>query len=119
MNTKIFNSLVLVVCGILFCFIVADTNGKWSGNVDYNGNMVPLSYFFKVENGKVTGTSQTPLGIADIVDGKIEKDIMTFKVNINGETAMHTATVFADSINMKITYHGDQLYTTLKRSNSQ
>jgi hypothetical protein len=119
MNNKIFNSLVLVVCGILFCFIVADINGKWTGYIDYNGNDVPLAFNFKAEDGKLTGTAETPLGLSDIKDGKIDKDVMTFKVDINGQLATHTATVFTDSINMKINYQGAEFHTTLKRSKSQ
>jgi hypothetical protein len=119
MNTKIFNSLVLAVCGILFCVILADVNGKWSGRLDYNGNDIPVAYSFKTDGSKITGTSETPLGTNEITDGKIEKDIITFKVNLNGEVATHTGKIFADSINLKINYQGNEFLTTLKRSKDQ
>lgn len=119
MNTKIFNSFVLAICGVLFCLILADVNGKWSGSIDYNGSDIPLTYNFKNDGGKITGTSETPLGTNEITDGKIEKDILTFKVNLNGETATHTGRIFADSINLKITYQGSDFMTTLKRSKTQ
>ena len=119
MNTKIINSLVLAVCGILFCLIVADTNGKWSGYIDYNGSDIPLNYNFKSEGGKLTGTSETPFGINEILEGKVEKDVMTFKVNLNGELVKHTGKIYPDSINLKIDYQGSEFSTTLKRSKTQ
>jgi len=119
MNTKIFNSLVLAVCGVLFCLILADVNGKWTGYIDYNGSDVPLTFNFKTDGDKITGTSETPLGTSEIKEGKIEKDILTFKVDINGEMAVHTGRIFADSINMKINYQGNTFATTLKRSKTQ
>ncbi|MFD1257649.1 hypothetical protein ACFQ3S_12645 [Mucilaginibacter terrae] len=119
MNTKIFNSLVLAVCGILFCLITADINGKWSGSIDYNGSTVPLNYNFKSEGDKFIGTSETPLGTNEIMEGKIEKDVITFKVDLNGELATHTGKIYADSINLKINYQGNEFMTTLKRSKAQ
>ena len=119
MNTKIINSFVLAVCGILFCLILADVNGKWTGRLDYNGNDIPLAYSFKTDGDKITGVSETPLGTNEIKDGKIEKDIITFKVDLNGETATHTGKIFADSINLKINYQGNEFLTTLKRSRAQ
>jgi hypothetical protein len=119
MNTKLFNSLVLAVCGVLFCLILADVNGKWTGYIDYNGSDIPLTYNFKTDGGKITGTSETPLGTSEIKEGKIEKDILTFKVDLNGEMATHTGRIFADSINLKITYQGNDFMTTLKRSKTQ
>jgi hypothetical protein len=119
MNTKIFNSFVLVVCGVLFCLILADVNGKWSGYINYNGADIPLTYSFKSEGGKLTGTSDTPLGTTEIKDGKIEKDVISFRVDLNGEQSLQTGHIFADSINLKISYQGNTYLTTLMRSKSQ
>jgi len=119
MNTKIFNSLVLAICGILFCIILADINGKWSGIVNYNGSKIPVSFSFKTDYGKLTGTSETPLGTTEIKEGKVDKDIINFTVDLNGQPAVYTGRTYADSINLKISYQGGEFLTTLKRSNSQ
>lgn len=119
MNTKIFNSLVLAICGILFCIILADINGKWSGIVNYNGSKIPVSFSFKSDNGTLTGTSETPLGSTEIREGKVDKGIINFKTDLNGQPAIYTGRTFADSINLKISYQGGEYITTLRRSNSQ
>jgi len=115
MNTKIINSIVLCVCGVLFCLIAEDINGKWRGMMDYNGRDVALSYEFKTEGSKVTGTAETPLGMVPIEEGKLEKDILTFKATLKGETATHIGKVSADSINLKINYQGLDYNLVLKR----
>ncbi len=115
MNTKIFNAIVLCICGVLFCLIAADVNGKWRGVIDYNGRDVAISYEFKTEGSKVTGTAETPLGIVPIEEGKLEKDMLTFKANLNGETATHAGKLSADSINLKLNYQGLDYKVVLKR----
>jgi hypothetical protein len=116
MNRKVFNSLIMAVCGILFCLMLGDVNGKWIGYADYNGNDIPLTYTFKTEGNKLTGTSQTPLGTAEITDGKIEKDVITFKTSVNGEAVTHSGKVFTDSITLTMTFQGNQFAATLKRA---
>ncbi|WP_342645060.1 hypothetical protein [Mucilaginibacter sp. CSA2-8R] len=115
MNTKIFNAIVLCICGVLFCLIAADVNGKWRGVIDYNGRDVSVSYQFKTEGSKVTGTAETPVGVVPIEQGKLEKDMLTFKADLNGETVTHVGRVSADSINLKINYQGLDYNMVLKR----
>lgn len=119
MNTKIMNSLVLAICGILFWIIVADINGKWTGFVDYNGSLIPMSFNLKTDGEKLTGTTETPLGANAIEDGKVERDQINFKVDLNGSKAVFTGHTFADSINLKISYQGEEYQTTLKRTSGQ
>ncbi|MDT3402418.1 hypothetical protein [Mucilaginibacter terrae] len=119
MNTKMINSFALAVCGVLFWFIMADINGKWTSVIEYNGNLVPLAFNFKTESDKLTGTTETPLGVSNITDGKIDKDMISFKLDLNGSTAACTGRTFADSINLKINYQGADFLATLKRSNAQ
>lgn len=115
MNTKIINAIVLCICGVLFCLIGADVNGKWRGVIDYNGRDAALTYEFKTEGNKVTGTAETPAGIVPIEEGKLEKDLLSFKANFHGETATHVGKVSADSINLKINYQGLDYNLVLKR----
>lgn len=116
MNKKLFNSALIAVCGLFFCLILSDITGKWAGVASYNGQDVPLTYNFKVDGDKLTGTTQTPFGAAEITDGKIDKDQITFNVELNGTTVTNSGKVYPDSINLKINYQGYEALTTLKRS---
>jgi len=119
MNTKFFNSVVLAVYGIVFWINVANINGKWEGAVNYNGNFVPMAFNFKTESEKLTGTTETPLGIINIQEGKVEQDKINFKVDLNGNTVVCAGRAFADSINLKISFEGNEYLATLKRTNEQ
>ena len=60
----------------------ADASGTWAGAFDFEGNNVPLTFHLKVAGtvvaGTVVGLPTTP---AEIHDGKIDGDTVTFWVN--------------------------------------
>jgi hypothetical protein len=68
------------------CFLptlrAADVSGTWKGAFDFQGNSMPLTLNLKVADTAVTGTVEgLPNTPADIHDGKIEGDTVTFWVN--------------------------------------
>jgi hypothetical protein len=60
----------------------ADATGTWKGSFDFQGTSMPLTFHLAVTSGAVTGSVeglQTPP--AEIHDGKIDGDGITFWVN--------------------------------------
>lgn len=100
--------------------VAADITGTWigamrgpDGNADFQ-----LSFTFKQDETKFTGTVQGPQGEPiPISDGKIDGDKLTFTVAFNGMTISHEGTVSGDEI--KMTSKSDQGFggeMTLKRA---
>jgi hypothetical protein len=59
-----------------------DVSGTWKGAFDFNGTSVPLVIHLTSANGVVTGTVEgLPTTPAEIQDGKIDGDTLTFWVN--------------------------------------
>lgn len=59
-----------------------DLNGAWKGVLDYQGTSVPLTFNLTVGDAAVTGTVEgLPTSPADIHEGKLDGDTMTFWVN--------------------------------------
>ncbi|MBS7563674.1 hypothetical protein KHS38_04585 [Mucilaginibacter sp. Bleaf8] len=116
MKSKILNSLALTFCGAMICLFTLDITGKWIGFVDYNGNAIDLAYNFKADGDKLTGTSETPYGQSTIADGKIDKDNISFNIQLNGTSIPHTGKIYQDSIVLKMNYQGTEMQTTLKRA---
>lgn len=57
----------------------ADLTGKWTGQFDFNGNSVPITFNLKSDGAALTGTvSGLPTDNAEIKDGKIDGDSVTF-----------------------------------------
>jgi len=57
----------------------ADLTGKWSGQFDFNGNAVPLTFDLKSSGDTLTGkVNGLPTDNCEIKDGKIDGSTVTF-----------------------------------------
>lgn len=60
----------------------ADFAGTWKGAFDFQGNSVALTFYLFTESGALTGTVEgLPTTPAEIHDGKIDGNTITFSVN--------------------------------------
>ncbi|MEP6676257.1 MAG: hypothetical protein ABJA78_13930 [Ferruginibacter sp.] len=119
MKRKISVTIALVFC-FIFCIAAAlsDLNGKWTGSLKTpDGNEFPLSFTFKTDGDKVTGTATGPNGDVAISDGKVKGSDFSFNVNINGSDIPHICKYYTDgdSIAMNIDFNGTKMHTQLKR----
>ena len=108
----------LLICFVAAAFaIIADLNGSWSGSVKGpDGNDYPLTYIFKIDGDKLTGTAKTSFGDTPLDKGKVDGDKFTFSTTLNGMEVPHTGKYMGDSVSMDIDYDGNKMHTTLKRS---
>ena len=79
---------VLGIAGLVLMLAVsvaayaADASGTWKGSFDFQGTSVPLTFHLSIANGAVTGTIEgLPTTPAEIHDGKVDGNTMTFWVN--------------------------------------
>lgn len=121
MKSKVLISMALVSCFIIsLAAVFADINGKWTGSITGpDGNELPLSYTFKIDGDKVTGTAVAQGVELKLDSGKINGTDFTFKItNPEGVSIPHAGKYFAagDSISMNITYQEYKFHSTLKRA---
>lgn len=117
MKRKFFTT-ALMVCCVAVCMAAAflDIAGTWTGDLKMaDGNTIPLSYTFKVDGEKVTGTANSPQGEVAIEGGKVAGDKLTFSVNVQGMDIPHSGKIYADSIGMDVTVGEDKLHSKLLR----
>jgi hypothetical protein len=63
-----------------------DATGSWKGAFDFQGTSVPLTFHLTVAAGVLTGTVEgLPTTPAEIHDGKVDGDTVTFWVNTEYE----------------------------------
>ena len=82
--------------------LAANVTGTWSSEMKTpDGNTFTLTFTFKQDDTKLTGTVAGPQGdpIA-ITDGTINGDKISFKVPVNGSTITHEGTVSGDEIKL-------------------
>ncbi len=73
---------LVAVFAVTLAAHAADAGGTWKGEFDFNGSSVPLTFHLTVASGAVTGTVEgLPTTPAEIHDGKVDGDKITFWVN--------------------------------------
>jgi hypothetical protein len=106
----------------LLCFLpalhAADLSGTWKGAFDFEGNSMPVTLNLKAADTTVTGTVEgLPTSPAEIHDGKIEGDTITFWVNTDyqGQTykLIYKGKIDGDSINFDFGTEDGSWGTTL------
>jgi hypothetical protein len=112
---------LLMVFGTRSVSAATDMTGTWTGSMQTpDGNSFSLTFVFKQDGTKLTGTVAGPQGDPLAIDnGKVDGDTFTFTVAFNGATITHTGTITGDEI--KMTTKADQgdfpgAQLTLKRS---
>ncbi len=72
----------LAVMTVSLC--AADVGGKWVGDINTpDGQTISLTFTFKLDAGKVTGTVTGPQGDIEIADGKMDGDTLQFVFNVD------------------------------------
>jgi len=105
MQTKIILSTLLMLAVLAGAAWAADITGTWSGTLSMGDNQFTLTYNFKQDGDKLTGTVVGPQGDPlPLVEGKVDGDQVTFAVNVDmgGETARFasTGTIKGDEITL-------------------
>jgi hypothetical protein len=73
---------ILAFAAIAVTARAADLSGTWKGSFDFNGDNMPLTLHLTEAEGAVTGTVEgLPTSPAQIEDGKMAGDTVTFWVN--------------------------------------
>lgn len=112
---------LLMVFGATSVFAATDMTGTWTGQMQSpDGNNFSLTFVFKQDGSKLTGTVAGPQGDPIAIDkGTVDGDKFSFTVAFNGMTIKHDGTITGDEIKMTTKadqgdFPGGQL--TLKRS---
>ena len=118
MKKKFFTTTALICCFMICFAIVADITGKWTGTiVTPDGQDIPVTYNFKVDGDKLTGTADSPQGSVPIDEGKIDGDKFSFKVTVSGADYPHTGKIYTDSLAMDLDFGGQKVHFIVKKDN--
>jgi len=119
MKIKTITTTVLASCFLVCILILADLNGKFSGVLTApDGNQYPLTYNFKIDGAKLTGSLETPQGEVPLDSGKVSGNVVVFSVTVQGTTFPNKGTYYTegDSVGMDVDFMGTKTHTTLKRA---
>jgi hypothetical protein len=119
MKKKIFIAAALL-CFVTVCFAAfAGLPGKWRGSVTTpDGNAIVLTYNFKIDGDKLTGSGESQDHEVKIDSGKVTGNEFTFQVtNSEGIVIPHKGKYYpaADTCGIDLDFQGTMFHTTLKR----
>ena len=104
---------------VLFAGVLAaaDVSGKWTGQVPQRGETANATFVFKVDGDKLTGTMTGPQGEAQLQEGKVTGDQISFSMTGGNAKILFKGTVSGNEIKMTREREGGQAREfTLKKA---
>ena len=108
----------LLLCSVIVCLAaIAELTGKWTGIIKMtDGTDIPLTYLFKVDGEKLTGSITTEQSEMPMYEGKINGNDFSFKVDVNGTPVTNTGKFYGDSVGVDAVLNGIKLHAKLLRA---
>jgi hypothetical protein len=96
---------ITIACAVFAGMLVAaDVSGTWTGSMAFGDQQIALSYTFKQDGAKLTGSVTGPGGELPLAEGKVEGDKLSFSVTVdmNGAPSkfMSTGTIKGEEIEL-------------------
>ena len=92
---------VLLITPLVYANHAVD--GKWEASVETRRGTQQVTFTFKAEGDKLTGTVTTPRGDSEIEDGKVMENSLSFKQKLSFQgrsmTFSYSGTLEGDEIN--------------------
>ena len=99
----------------------AEIDGTWTGSIDTPNGPVPLTYVFKSEGNRLTGTAPGPNNSElPILEGRIEGDTITYALDLDfGQGPMrfhYTGVLSSGELKVRSEFMGMPVEFTLKKA---
>ena len=105
----------LLVAGIAMAS-AADISGKWKGTVPgMDGGEIELTYTFKVDGDKLTGSIGSEMGEIEISEGKVNGDEFEYSLDFQGMVMKTKGKVKGDEITLTTSSEWGDMESVIKR----
>lgn len=101
--------LLLTVLVAVFAVMASHAegiSGKWKTSFESPQGNMELTFTFKVDGDKLTGSITTPMGDTEISNGKVSGNELSFDIDMMGNTMPHKGNLEGDVIKLKMEMPG-------------
>ena len=98
------------------CAFAADVTGKWKASIEGPDGQMEVTFNFKQDGAKITGSVLSPMGEMPISEGKLEGEAITFTVATDQFKVVHEGTVSGDEMKLKADIGDHKMEMTAKRA---
>ena len=120
MKRNFINVFALCCCFIFLMGVIADLNGRWTGVLTTpDGNSLDVIYNFKVDGDILTGTAESPAGLATLDSGKVAGNDFSFQVTVDGNSYPHKGKFYNDSCGIDVDFGSQIVHETLVRDTTK
>lgn len=123
MRMRALLSILTVLVVLTVAYAASNVDGTWTGQrPGRDGNMMPVTFKFKAEGDKLTGSTSMRQNEVPISDGKISGSDVSFTVKMefggNSMVMKYTGTISGNEMKLKSQREGSDRVTeiTLKKS---
>ncbi len=96
---------MFLVVAVAFTVITSHAegiSGKWKTSMKSPQGDMEMTFVFKVDGAKLTGTMSTPMGDMELKNGKVDGNEFSFEIDMMGNSMKHTGTLDGEVIKLKM-----------------
>lgn len=93
---------VLVAVIAILASHAEGVSGKWKTSMKGSQGDMEISFIFKVDGTKLTGTASTPMGDVKLSNGKVNGNDFSFDIDIEGNAMSHKGKLEGKVIKLKV-----------------
>ncbi len=111
---KTFLSIASLFLFVLVC-LAADLTGTYKGSVTFQERKLDLTYKLKAEGEKLSGSIHSEYGEIPLLDGRINGQDFTYKIDIGNGPMEAKGKFMTDSIEITSNFGGVEVKNMFKR----
>jgi hypothetical protein len=98
--------MLLLAALFVFTLSAADIAGNWKASVQGPDGSMEITFTFKVDGGKITGTSTSQMGEMPLSEIKVDGDNVSFVVAMQDMKILHKGTISGSEMKLDVTFAG-------------
>ena len=116
MKNKLISTALLLFCFTVCFAMTTDPTGKWTGVAEFQNGPANVTYTFKIDGQKLTGSVEGPEGSLDLQNGTYKDSVLSFDLMIMEKALHQTGKYYGDSVVIDFTVRRGPIHLKLLKN---